>query len=146
MFLHNFERRTEVLNQADFFMNINYTEYLPIAIQLMVTIGFISVTLLISWILGPKVKSKNKLDAFESGLDPVGNARVQFSIKYILVATLFVLFDVEVIFFYPWAVNFKHFAHEVGNEYIGFIKMLIFMSSFLLGFFYVIKKKALDWE
>jgi NADH-quinone oxidoreductase subunit A len=127
-------------------MKINYSEYLPIAIQLMVTIGFISVTLLISWILGPKVKSKNKLDAFESGLDPVGNARVQFSIKYFLVATLFVLFDVEVIFFYPWAVNFKHFASEVGNEYIGFIKMLIFMSSFLLGFFYVIKKKALDWE
>ncbi|MBC7450391.1 MAG: NADH-quinone oxidoreductase subunit A [Cytophagales bacterium] len=127
-------------------MNNHYNEYLPIAIQLMVTLGFISVTLLMSWLLGPKIKTKNKLDAFESGLAPVGNARVQFSIKYFLVATLFVLFDVEVIFFYPWAVNFKHFSEQGANEYIGFIKMLIFMSSFLIGFFYIIKKKALDWE
>ncbi len=126
-------------------MNNKYTEYLPIAIQLMVALGFISVTLLASWLLGPKVKSKKKLDAFESGLDPVGNARVQFSIKYFLVATLFVLFDVEVIFFYPWAVNFNHFAEAV-NKWEGFIKMLLFMSSLLIGFIYVIKKKALDWE
>ena len=126
-------------------MSDTFYEYLPIILQLLVALGFVTITILSSWILGPKVKSKHKLDAFESGLEPVGNARVQFSIKYFLVATLFVLFDVEVIFFYPWAVNFNHFAEAV-NKWEGFIKMLLFMSSLLIGFIYVIKKKALDWE
>jgi len=126
-------------------MSDTFYEYLPIILQLLVALGFVTITILSSWILGPKVKSKHKLDAFESGLEPVGNARVQFSIKYFLVATLFVLFDVEVIFFYPWAVNFNHFAEAV-NKWEGFIKMILFMSSLLIGFIYVIKKKALDWE
>jgi NADH-quinone oxidoreductase subunit A len=126
-------------------MSDTYYEYLPIILQLLVALGFVTMTILSSWILGPKVKTKHKLDAFESGLAPVGNARVQFSIKYFLVATLFVLFDVEVIFFYPWAVNFNHFA-EAANKWEGFAKMLLFMSSLFIGFIYVIKKKALDWE
>ncbi len=119
-------------------------KYLPIAIQSLVALGFVTVTLISSWILGPKFKSKNKLDAFESGIASVGNARTQFSIKYFLVATLFVLFDVEVIFFYPWAVNFREFNQTMG--YNGFISMLIFMSTFVIGFIYVIKKKALEWD
>jgi len=120
------------------------TNYLPIAIQALVAIGFVTVTLISSWILGPKFKSKHKLEAFESGIESVGNARTQFSIKYFLVATLFVLFDVEVIFFYPWAVNFREFSQTMG--YNGFLSMLLFMSAFVIGFVYVIKKKALDWE
>ncbi len=120
------------------------TNYLPIAIQALVALGFVTVTLISSWILGPKFKSKNKLEAFESGIESVGNARTQFSIKYFLVATLFVLFDVEVIFFYPWAVNFREFSEYMG--YNGFLRMLLFMSTFVIGFIYVIKKKALDWE
>jgi NADH-quinone oxidoreductase subunit A len=123
--------------------NTLISNYLPIAIQALVALGFVSVSLLASWLLGPKVTSKHKLDAFESGIESVGNARTQFSIKYFLVATLFVLFDVEVIFFYPWAVNFREFA-EVGYE--GFLKMLLFMGTFVIGFIYVIKKKALDWD
>ena len=118
--------------------------YFPIGMQLMVALGFVLTTLLGSWLLGPKVKSKHKLDAFESGIESVGNARMQFSIKYFLVATLFVLFDVEVIFLYPWAVNFKDFAADRGIN--GFLEMLIFMSTLLIGFIYVIKKKALEWE
>ena len=81
-------------------MSDTFYEYIPIILQLLVALGFVTITILSSWILGPKVKTKHKLDPFESGLTPVGNARVQFSIKYFLVATLFVLFDVEVIFFY----------------------------------------------
>jgi NADH-quinone oxidoreductase subunit A len=127
-------------------MNAQLNDYLPIVIQIMVALGFVTISVIFSWLMGPKLKTKHKLDAFESGIESVGNARVQFSIKYFLVATLFVLFDVEVIFFYPWAVNFKTFAAEVGNETMGFLKMLLFMSSLLIGFFYVIKKKALDWE
>ncbi|MFN6943873.1 MAG: NADH-quinone oxidoreductase subunit A [Cytophagaceae bacterium] len=118
--------------------------YFPIGLQFLVALGFVSVTLLASWLIGPKTKTKNKLDVFECGIESVGNARMQFSIKYFLVATLFVLFDVEVIFLYPWAVNFREFIDEMGIY--GLLKMLLFMSSLLVGFFYVIKKGALDWE
>jgi NADH-quinone oxidoreductase subunit A len=123
-------------------MKTELNPYFPIALQLMVALGFVCITLLSSWLLGPKVNTKNKLDTFESGIFSVGNARMQFSIKYFLVATLFVLFDVEVIFLYPWAVNFKEL--EMGIN--GFLEMLLFMSALLIGFFYVIKKGALDWE
>lgn len=90
--------------------------------------------------LGPKRKSKLKLETFECGIPLHGNARAPFSVKYFLVAILFVLFDVEVIFMYPWAVNFK----TLGVD--GLIEMLIFMALLLTGFFYIIKKGALKWE
>ena len=118
--------------------------YIPIGMQLMVALGFIITSVLGSWLLGPKVSTKNKLGVFESGIYSVGNARMQFSIKYFLVATLFVLFDVEVIFLYPWAVNFKDFAAEIGIN--GFLQMLLFMSTLLIGFLYVIKKGVLEWD
>jgi NADH-quinone oxidoreductase subunit A len=118
--------------------------YFPIGMQLLVALGFVLFAILASWLLGPKVNTKNKLDVFESGIDAVGNARMQFSIKYFLVATLFVLFDVEVIFLYPWAVNFKDFAAEMGIN--GFLEMLLFMSTLVIGFIYVIKKGALGWD
>ncbi|MCU0415903.1 MAG: NADH-quinone oxidoreductase subunit A [Cytophagaceae bacterium] len=127
-------------------MESQMNEYLPIAIQLVVALGFVATSVLVSWFAGPKLKTKHKLDAFESGIESVGNARVQFSIKYFLVAALFVLFDVEVIFFYPWAVNFQEFAASTVNKAEGFLKMLLFMTSFLIGFFYIVKKGALDWE
>ena len=91
-------------------------------------------------VLKPKRKWDGKDKNFECGIESIGNARIPFSVKYFLVAILFVLFDVEVIFMYPWAVNFK----ELGSE--GLIKMIIFMTLLLIGFFYVIKKKALVWE
>ena len=90
--------------------------------------------------LGPKRKAKAKLETFECGIESQGNARIPFSIKYFLVAILFVLFDVEVIFMYPWAVNFK----ELGVT--GIWEMLIFMGLLLTGFYYIIKKGALKWE
>ena len=90
--------------------------------------------------IGPKRKTKDKLTPFESGIEVVGNARTPISIKYFLVAILFVLFDVEVIFMYPWAVNFK----QLGGT--GMVEMFIFMATLLLGFIYIIKKGALDWD
>ena len=117
--------------------------YLPIGMQFLVALGFVCISLLASWLLGPKVKTINKVEAFESGIESVGNARMQFSIKYFLVATLFVLFDVEVIFLYPWAVNFIEFSSGGLKE---FWAMLLFLSTLLIGFFYVIKKGALEWE
>jgi len=90
--------------------------------------------------IGPKRKTADKLTPFESGIESVGNARQPFSIKYFLVAILFVLFDVEVIFMYPWAVNLKQLSWN------GFYEMLVFMGLLLAGFLYVIKKGILKWE
>ncbi len=121
-------------------MQTNQFDYIPILMQLGLAVGFVVGTILISGLLGPKRSSVNKDKNFESGIESIGNARIPFSVKYFLVAILFVLFDVEVIFLYPWAINFK----ELGME--GMVKMIIFMSLLLVGFFYIIKKKALEWE
>jgi NADH-quinone oxidoreductase subunit A len=118
--------------------------YLPILIQLLVALGFVATTMVFTHIIGPKRKSAKKMDNFECGIESEGNARNPFSIKYFLTAILFVLFDVEVIFMYPWAVNFRSMQREHGS--MIFIEMLIFMVLLLIGFFYVIKRKALDWE
>src|SRR5690242_11201452 len=90
--------------------------------------------------LGPKRKTADKLINFEGGIEIKGNARQPIAVKYFLVAILFVLFDVEVIFFYPYAVNFK----ELGWK--GFIEILLFVGFFLAGFIYIIKRGALQWE
>lgn len=115
-------------------------DYLPILMQLILAVGFVVGMIIISDKLGPKRSSPIKDKNFECGIESVGNARIPFSVKYFLVAILFVLFDVEVIFLYPWAINFK----ELGME--GMVKMVIFMMLLLVGFFYIIKKKALEWE
>ncbi len=116
------------------------SDYLPILFQLIVAAGFGVGTIVITHLIGPKVRTENKLGAFESGVEVIGNARQPFSIKYFMVAILFVIFDIEVIFMYPWAVNFREFGLS------GLIEMFIFMGLLLLGFIYVIKRKALEWE
>ena len=97
-------------------------------------------TLALSHLLGPKRKSKNRQENFECGIEIQGDARFPVSVKYFLSAILFVLFDVEVIFFYPYAVNFR----DMGWE--GFVAVLVFVAFFLTGFIYVWKKGALEWE
>ena len=114
--------------------------YAPIALMFLLAAGFVALTMVVTHWLGPKRKTKIKLESFECGIEPRGNARVPFPIRYFLVAILFVLFDVEVIFMYPWAVNFKEFGLT------GFFQMLVFISLLLVGFFYIIKKKALVWK
>jgi NADH-quinone oxidoreductase subunit A len=121
-------------------MQSDQLSYIPILMQLLLAVGFVVGTIIISGKLGPKRNSKIKDKNFECGIESMGNARIPFSVKYFLVAILFVLFDIEVIFLYPWAINFK----DLGME--GMIKMIIFMSLLLVGFFYIIKKKALEWE
>jgi NADH-quinone oxidoreductase subunit A len=116
------------------------TNYLPIALQLLFAVGLIATIIILSNFLGPKRKTSDKLQNFESGIEIKGNARQPMAIKYFLVAILFVLFDVEVIFFYPYAVNFR----ELGKE--GFIAVAMFVALFVVGFIYIIKKGALDWE
>jgi NADH-quinone oxidoreductase subunit A len=114
--------------------------YLPIVIQLVVAIAFVAVMMAATHLLGPKRTTSDKLANFECGIEEEGNARQPLAVKYFLVAILFVLFDVEVIFFYPYAVNFR----ELGWE--GFIAIAMFIAFFLVGFTYIIKKGALQWE
>lgn len=121
-------------------MQTNQVDYFPIFMQLLLAVGFVAGTIFVSSKLGPKRNSVNKDKNFECGIESVGNARIPFSVKYFLVAILFVLFDVEVIFMYPWAVNFR----AMGVE--GLVKMGIFMLLLVVGFFYVMKKKGLEWE
>jgi NADH-quinone oxidoreductase subunit A len=115
-------------------------DYIPILIQSLVVLGFVFSTILISHFLGPRRPSKSKLESFECGIEGMGNARSPFSVKYFLIAILFVLFDVEVIFMYPWAVNFK----ELGKD--GFLEMILFIALVLTGFVYIILKGALKWD
>ncbi len=121
-------------------MQSNAFAFLPIVLTFIVAAGFVATTMFVTHLLGPKRKSKIKQDVFECGIEPQGNARVPFSIKYFLVAILFVLFDVEVIFMYPWAVNFKELHVQ------GLIEMGLFIAVFLVGFYYILKKGALKWE
>lgn len=114
--------------------------YFPIGVQLIFAAGFVATMIGISAWMGPKRKTADKLETFASGIETHGNARQPMAIKYFLVAILFVLFDVEVIFFYPYAVNFR----ELGWN--GFGAVLMFVAFFLTGFIYIIKKGALTWE
>lgn len=114
--------------------------YFPIGVQLIFAAGFVATMIGFSAWVGPKRKTADKLENFASGIETHGNARQPMAIKYFLVAILFVLFDVEVIFFYPYAVNFR----ELGWE--GFGAVLMFVAFFLIGFIYIIKKGALTWE
>src|ERR1041384_6105487 len=107
--------------------NAAVAQYLPIGLMFLFALGFVVVTMAATHLLGPKRKSQVKLEAFECGIESKGNARIPFNIKYFLVAILFVLFDVEVIFMYPWAVNFK----DLGL--LGFIEMVTFMLLLLVG-------------
>ncbi len=114
--------------------------YFPIGIQIIFAVGFVAFMIALSAWVGPKRKTSDKLESFTSGIASHGNARQPVAIKYFLVAILFVLFDVEVIFFYPYAVNFKSLGWG------GFEAVLLFVAFFLVGFFYIIKKGALTWE
>jgi NADH-quinone oxidoreductase subunit A len=116
------------------------SSFMPVAIQLLIAVGFVAIMMIASHLLGPKRRTHDKLINFESGIPSIGNARQPMAVKYFLVAILFVLFDVEVIFFYPYAVNFR----ALGKE--GFWAVLMFVGFFFCGFYYIIKKGALKWE
>lgn len=113
------------------------SDYLPILIQFAAALGFVVFALVVTHLLGPKRKSEVKDNPWESGVESVGDARTPISYKYFLTAILFVLFDIEIIFMYPWAVNFREFGLE------GFLPMMLFLGVILTGFFYEIKKGIL---
>lgn len=116
-------------------------QYLPVLILLVAAIGFAVGVLGLSLLLGKFAKrSKAKDSAYECGKDPIGDGGARFSVKFHLVAMLFILFDIEAIFLYPWAVVYREL------KMFGFIEMLVFVVPILAGFFYIWKKGALDWS
>lgn len=115
-------------------------DYIPVVVMAVVAFGFVATTMIATHWLGPRRKTRVKEETFECGIESQGNARSPFSIKYFLVAILFVLFDVEVIFMYPWAVNFR----ELGL--FGLMEMFTFMGLMIVGLVYIIRRGALKWE
>jgi len=114
--------------------------YLPILLLVLVAIGFGLCSLVFSSLIGQKKSSKVKLQPYESGCEPVGTARERFSIKFYLIAMLFILFDIEAVFLYPWAILYK----KLGV--FGLVEMGLFIVILFVGYIYVWKKGALEWE
>ena len=112
----------------------------PILIFLILVTGFALVSLIGSYLLGVKKPNPTKLSPYECGMNPIGTARERFSVKFYLVAMLFLLFDIEAVFLFPWAVVYREL------RLFGFFEMLLFIAAILAGYIYVWKKGALEWE
>ena len=114
--------------------------YFPVLLQALVAMALAAGLLTASYLLGKRVRNRVKDMPYESGIVPTGDARQRFSVKFYLVAMLFIVFDIEAIFLYPWAVVYRELAMP------GFVEMLVFVILILSGFFYIWKKGALDWS
>jgi len=127
-------------------MSFDLTAYLPILLIFIVAAGFAVTNILLSRIVGQRKSTRTKLMPYECGKDPVGSARERFSVKFYLIAMLFILFDIEVIFLIPWAVVFKRLsAPQYGLRTLLYVEMMLFVALLLAGYVYVLKKGAFDW-
>src|SRR5229473_6556051 len=114
--------------------------YFPVLLQALIAMGLAAGLLTVSFVLGKRVRNRVKDMPYESGIVPIGDARQRFSVKFYLVGMLFILFDIEAIFLYPWAVVYRQL------KMFAFFEMLIFVVLILCGFFFIWKKRALDWS
>jgi len=122
-------------------MPTSYTEvYFPVLLQVAIAMAVATLMLGLSYLLGKKVRNRVKDMPYESGIVPIGDARQRFSVKFYLVGMLFILFDIEAIFLYPWAVVYRQL------RMFAFVEMLIFIFLIFCGFFFIWKKGALDWS
>ncbi len=119
--------------------NAFFDNYLPVAILTVIGIVFVAVSLFMSRMVRPSKKSREKLSTYECAEIPVGDARIHFNIQYYLIVIVFLIFDVEVLFLYPWAVQLKH----LGG--LGFFEMVIFIEILIIGLAYAWRKEALEW-
>ena len=115
-------------------------DYLPILVMVVVVVAFAAIALTLSTLVGPRRPTPAKLEPYESGMPPFGSARRRISIKYYLTAVLFILFDIEIIFFYPWAVLFRQL------KLFGLIEMGLFVLILLIGYVYIWRKGGFDWD
>jgi len=121
-----------------------FARYLPFLIHILMAGGIAAAMALLSWLIGQRKPTRAKLSPYECGMTPVGDSRGRFSVKFYLVAMLFILFDVEAVFIYPWAVILRRLK-AAGEGMFGLWEMLVYIAIFLVGFFYVWKKGVLDW-
>ncbi|KPK94509.1 MAG: NADH-quinone oxidoreductase [Deltaproteobacteria bacterium SM23_61] len=115
-------------------------DYLPIFLFFAIALGFVLMTLFLSAVIGKRKVTHPKMLPYECGMDPIGEARNPFSVKFYIVAMLFIIFDIEAVFLYPWAVSFRDL------KIFGLVEMAVFIAILLVGFIYVWKKGALEWE
>lgn len=128
-------------------MPFRLNDYLPVLLMFVVAGGFAVVNIFISQFIGQRKRTRTKLMPYECGKDPVGSARERFSVKFYLIAMIFILFDIEVIFLVPWAVVFRSLSSPAfGLRNVVYFEMLIFIVLLLAGYVYVIKKGAFDWS
>jgi len=114
--------------------------FLPILVLILVALAFAVGSVVMSGLIGQKKPTAVKLAPYECGMPPVGSARERFSVKFYIIAMLFIVFDIEAVFLYPWAVMFKRLGM------FGFVEMGVFIAILLIGYIYVWKKGALEWE
>jgi NADH-quinone oxidoreductase subunit A len=127
-------------------MDFRLLDYLPILLMFVVAGGFAVSNIVLSQFIGQRKHTRTKMMPYECGKDPVGTARERFSVKFYLIAMIFILFDIEVIFLVPWAVVFKTLASPVyGLRTLVFVEMMVFVALLLVGYIYVVKKGAFDW-
>src|SRR6185369_1971953 len=128
-------------------MSFRLYDYLPILLMFIVAAGFAVGNVLLSQFVGQRKRTRTKLMPYECGKDPVGSARERFSVKFYLIAMIFILFDIEVIFLVPWAVVFRRLSSpEYGLANVVFFEMIVFIALLAAGLIYVIKKGAFDWS
>lgn len=121
-----------------------FARYLPFLIHVLLAGGIAVAILLLSWLIGERKPTRAKLSTYECGMTPIGDSRQRFSVKFYLVAMLFILFDVEAVFLYPWAVILRRLKAQ-GEGLFGLLEMFVYIGIVLAGFFYVWKKGVLDW-
>src|SRR3954462_10099686 len=116
-----------------------FARYLPLLFQVLVAVGLAGGMVVLSFVLGKHKFSKSKMSPYECGMEPIGDASERYSVKFYMVAMLFILFDVEAVFLYPWAIILREL------KMFGFWEMLVYVAVILVGFFYIWKKGVLDW-
>jgi|SRR6185369_1566758 NADH-quinone oxidoreductase subunit A len=116
-----------------------FARYLPLLIHFLLAGALASAIVLLSWLIGQRKPTRAKMSPYECGMEPIGDARQRFSVKFYMVAMLFILFDVEAIFLYPWAIILKDL------KMFGFWEMLVYVGIVLVGYVYVWRKGVLDW-
>lgn len=125
-------------------MRFELSAYLPILLMFIVAAGFAVGNILLSQFVGQRKRTRTKLMPYECGKDPVGSARERFSVKFYLIAMIFILFDIEVIFLIPWAVVFQTLTSQGLGTFV-YAEMMLFILLLLVGYIYVVKKGAFDW-
>jgi NADH-quinone oxidoreductase subunit A len=121
------------------------SDYLPIALMFLVAVGFAAGNVLLSQLVGQHKATRTKTMPYECGKDPVGSARERFSVKFYLVAMIFILFDIELIFLLPWAVVFRSFVRDFGLGTLIYVEMMTFVVLLLVGYVYILKKGLFEW-